>query len=219
MYVTININGDKTYNIKQLKGSYGSRYYVYILEHLHEFVYISPDLIEECKLKLDAAEIAKAAGKVALSNNAKCRFKGIPKTEDHKNNIRNAHLGTVKPWVSDVINKNPEKIRKTAAAHTGMKRTTESKANMKAAQRNIQNIRKLDDRYSPCNGKYIYIIQHIPFINPHISNIDGVIDLCRLGSNGSKLTIRRFNNHSDIFSQCDIGKNIKELGFYFEFTE
>ena len=60
--------------------------------------------------------------------------KGIAKSDEHKEAIRNSHLGRTHEW-QDKINKNPEKIRKTAEKHKGMKRS-------EIAKQNITNSRK-----------------------------------------------------------------------------
>jgi len=54
------------------------------------------------------------------------RFKDIPKSEIHRKKIGDSHRGTIKPWVSEIINKDPDKIRKTAEKHRGMKRSIET---------------------------------------------------------------------------------------------
>lgn len=58
------------------------------------------------------------------------RFAGVPKSEEQKKKISESHTGTVKPWVADKINRNPEKIRKTAEKHRGMKRTEQTRKNI-----------------------------------------------------------------------------------------
>jgi hypothetical protein len=64
------------------------------------------------------------------------RFLGVAKSEEHKAKIGLAHTGTTKEYVGLITNKNPEKIRKTAEKHRGMKRSEETKKNI-AASRNI----------------------------------------------------------------------------------
>jgi hypothetical protein len=62
------------------------------------------------------------------------RFRGIEKTQEHKNNISIALTGKTHYW-QDKVNKNPEKIRKTAEKHTGMKRSDIAKKNMSDAKK------------------------------------------------------------------------------------
>lgn len=65
---------------------------------------------------------------------AKDRFTGVQKTEEHRNRIATALTGKEHPW-QDSINKNPEKIKKTAEKHRGMKRSAESKQRMSQARK------------------------------------------------------------------------------------
>ena len=68
------------------------------------------------------------------------RFRGIPKTE--QSNVKRSE--SIKRWIKanpkqhaermEKINKNPEKIRKTAEKHRGMKRTVESRKRMSLAK-------------------------------------------------------------------------------------
>lgn len=70
------------------------------------------------------------------------RFKGIPKSE--KSNIKRGK--SIKEWIANnpdghiermnKINKNPEKIAKTAEKHRGMKRSLETKINLAIANKN-----------------------------------------------------------------------------------
>lgn len=53
--------------------------------------------------------------------------KGKPKSEKQKEKMSISGKATPKPWVAEKINKNPEKIRKTAETHRGMKRSSSTK--------------------------------------------------------------------------------------------
>lgn len=55
-------------------------------------------------------------------------------TDDHKNRISDSLKGKPHSW-QDKINKNPEKIRKSAEKHLGSKRSDESKKKMSAAKK------------------------------------------------------------------------------------
>lgn len=72
-----------------------------------------------------------------IENSKRCkeRFTGIPKTEEHRLKIGLAHTGTTKDYVANITNKNPEKIRKTAEKHRGMKRSTTTKKNIAIAKK------------------------------------------------------------------------------------
>lgn len=70
--------------------------------------------------------------KEMLSENARERFKGKPKSTSHKNKISKALTGIKR---DNFHNKNPEKIRKTAETHTGMKRSEAARQNMSKAKK------------------------------------------------------------------------------------
>lgn len=72
-------------------------------------------------------------------NNYAGTYKGsvLPKSESHKRKIGESNRGKSRPWTSEKVNKNPEKIRKTAEKHTGMKRSTEAKENMAVSRQSF----------------------------------------------------------------------------------
>jgi hypothetical protein len=72
--------------------------------------------------------------KEALAVNASKRFLGASKSEEHKKNISKALTGKEHHW-QDKINKNREKIQKTADIHRGMKRSDEAKKKMSDAKK------------------------------------------------------------------------------------
>lgn len=86
----------------------------------------------ETKLKFYESPESDAL-REALADAARERFSGVPKTEEHKKKISEAHKGTTKDWVKNKINRNPEKIRKTAEAHRGMKRSPQARKNISDA--------------------------------------------------------------------------------------
>lgn len=65
--------------------------------------------------------------KKTYSEKAKKRFSGVRKTKTHKQNISKSLKGKSR---DNPQNKNPEKIRKTAEKHRGMKRSEEAKSRM-----------------------------------------------------------------------------------------
>lgn len=83
-----------------------------------------------------------------FGENASKRLKGVPKTPEHINKI----------------NRNPEKIRKTAEKHRGMKRSEQAKENMSKAKKGNP---------APNKGTFHY---HDPInrINKQFSNIEDV---------------------------------------------
>lgn len=68
--------------------------------------------------------------KKKLSKKAKEQFTGVAKSPEHREKISNALKGQPR---DNPQNKDPEKIRKTAEAHRGMKRSDESKRLMSEA--------------------------------------------------------------------------------------
>ena len=69
------------------------------------------------------------------------RFKGVPKTQEHVLKISAALTGKKKdPVLVEKINNNPEKIRKTAEKHRGMKRSEEAKLNMSLSKKGKQSV-------------------------------------------------------------------------------
>ena len=85
---------------------------------------------EECRV------VRKLKNGYAQSVRMTKRLKGVPMLETTKRKISNTLMGHKKSedWVNK-INKNPDKIRKTALAHTGMKRSAEAKRKMSAAKK------------------------------------------------------------------------------------
>jgi len=86
--------------------------------------------------RFDRREIERAQESVLHAERASKRFKGIPFTKAHKDKISASLMGHKKSveWVNK-INRNPEKIKKMADTHRGMKRSDESKARMSAAKK------------------------------------------------------------------------------------
>ena len=92
-----------------------------------------------------------AEQKLILAQAAYERFNGVPLSEEHKKNISAGLTGKPHPW-QDSINKNPEKIRKTAEKHRGMKRSEESKYLMSIAKKGKASPNKGKKRfYNPDN--------------------------------------------------------------------
>ncbi|MBT6469748.1 MAG: hypothetical protein HOK52_00625 [Candidatus Marinimicrobia bacterium] len=65
-----------------------------------------------------------------LAISAKERFSGVPKTQEHRKKISDALVGISR---RNPQNTDPEKIRKTAEKHKGMKRSAEAKKKMSLA--------------------------------------------------------------------------------------
>ena len=57
------------------------------------------------------------------------------KSDAHKLEVSKALSGSKRPWVANKINKDPNKIAKTAEKHRGMKRSEEARKRMSEAQK------------------------------------------------------------------------------------
>lgn len=95
--------------------------------------FIDKEFQKEAELRFIESVRRKEEMSKLNSERAKKRFSGVMKTEEQRAKISAASAGKRRPWVADKINRNPEKIRKTAESHTGMKRTEEAKENMRIA--------------------------------------------------------------------------------------
>ena len=89
------------------------------------------------------------------------RFKNKPKSETHKKAISDVLTGKSHYW-QDLVNKNPEKIRKTALKNTGSKRTDEQKSNISKARKKYfeENECKLKGKlrfHNPLNPREIIL--------------------------------------------------------------
>lgn len=126
------------------------------------------------ELKLRTVETRKKNGNWKMSEDGKRKIslvmKGKKLSDETKEKIRQSRLGKVQfveteitranrskaakgkrhSW-QDKINKNPEKIKKTADKHRGMKRTEETKKNISDAKKNKIRVYNIE------NGKYIYL--------------------------------------------------------------
>lgn len=72
--------------------------------------------------------VASAETREKMSKSSKGKRKSI----EHRENISRATTGVSRPWTV-IINKDPEKIRKTAKTHTGMKRSPAACENIRLA--------------------------------------------------------------------------------------
>lgn len=84
--------------------------------------------------------------------------KSKPKSEQHKNRIKQALTGLKKtPEHIAKINQNPEKIRKTAEKHTGMKRSEVAKSNMSLAMKGRTPFNAGTKVFSDGHGNIIHL--------------------------------------------------------------
>lgn len=91
---------------------------------------------EDCHIEFESLREKilrhKLIMKESLSKRASERFKGVPKTQDHKDKIGASHKGKKHHW-QNKINKNIEKIEKTRLKHIGAKRSEEARKNISDA--------------------------------------------------------------------------------------
>jgi len=96
------------------------------------------DIIRQEKLqeKINDIELRKLENNIASGIACKERFAGVVLSEERRTNLSISRKGIPKTEEHvNKINKNPEKIRKTAEAHTGMKRKSETKEKMSLAKK------------------------------------------------------------------------------------
>lgn len=125
-------------------------------------------------------------------------------------NIQDGGQGQCPYFTANVINKNPEKIRKTAEKHRGMKRSKEAKEKMSLAKKG-----------KPAHNRFKY---HTPYgIFETREEASEAINLkpCTIysrcvGSNNIVLTKVKLRYAYDVDKELAIGKTWKELGWYHE---
>lgn len=95
----------------------------YVYEN--KIVFLNQKFNENMKLKYIEQCNKREQTKLKQSIFAKERFTGVKKTSEHKKKISESHKNKKCPC-NQIINRNPEKIRKTAEKHKGMKRSKET---------------------------------------------------------------------------------------------
>lgn len=105
--------------------------------------------IEELYVKIIEHEILM---KKIRAERCSIRFKDVTKGEEHRKNIGKANKGRYQ-WWQNKINKNPEKIRKSAETHKGMKRSDNARKNISQAQKDLYTKRGY---VNPIKGKTCY---------------------------------------------------------------
>lgn len=97
--------------------------------------YVDPIRQDNLKCKLKEIEDRIKNNRIAYSFLARERFSGVPKSEETRLKIKLALTGKAKSQDHiNKINKNPDKIEKTAKKHRGMKRSSETRKNISAAK-------------------------------------------------------------------------------------
>lgn len=159
----------------------------------------------------------RAIGKQIMRESARLRRLGKKDSEETLRKKSESRKGRKNPW-NQKTNRDPEKIRKMAEKHRGMKRSEEAKANMKAAQLASKEQKRLDPDYSPCKGKFLYKTPSGVFKNPYFATDfgltgDKIAKLCQFSAYGRTLT-NTINKHvGNIFGEELYGTLISDLGF------
>lgn len=166
---------------------------------------------EEQKLKISEANTGRVASEETRKLMSEMR-KGVPKSEEHKKKISESNMGKKCPH-NQITNKNPEKIRKTAEKHTGMKRSPEA----------CENISKsLIGKKKGKESNSFVGLWHTPFGT--FDNLDSAkevtnnaIACIRDRCMNNKKTVKTFSINKDPkLSKEDFGKTWKELGWWLE---
>jgi len=82
--------------------------------------------------EVNTGKIHSEETKLKMSENS--ANKGVPKSEEFKQHLSELFTGRTNEW-NQVTNKDPEKIRKTAEKHTGMKRSEEACKNISESKK------------------------------------------------------------------------------------
>jgi len=168
--------------------------------------------IKEYENKLETHRINKIEG----SKKQSAARKGKRPSEETRRKMSEHQKGRKNPHTI-LINKNPEKIRKTAEKHRGMKRSAEAKSNISLAILENKKIqRETDPNYSPCNYKYHYKTPNGTFVNPYMTGIVGLTGAqiaiaCRQGHINQKIT-KYYSEEklSSYFNEIDYGKSYRD---------
>jgi len=196
-YTSIEVvyDGIKYYSFKALydKGISRTRLFDRIDSDAHPDTYVvDVEIHNKIKESVKKRHSQIIANKKRLRELVSNRFKDVPKSEGHKQKIAMAHLGTTKPWVADKINRNPDKIKKTAEKHRVMKRSETTKLNMSMARRGKPSCTKNTKWYhnpDTLEERMLKKNQHVP----------GFV----LG----KLPKRHHNKGKKYYNNPDTGKN------------
>ena len=139
--------------------------------------------------------------------------KGIPKSEEFKQHLSNILTGRTNEWVQ-ITNKNPEKIRKTAEKHRGMKRSEEACKNISASKIGKQvgcNNNEFKGYWVTPFGKFDSLKSASEASG---NSVICIRDRC-LAKNENKIAKQSTIKDPKI-SENDIGKTWKEIGWGFE---
>lgn len=139
--------------------------------------------------------------------------KGIPKTEKFKQQLREIFTGRKYPW-NQITNRNPEKIRKTAEKHRGMKRSEEACKNIakgnKGKNVGVKN-HAFKGYYLTPVGKFITALEAAKIIG-----IGHVAVWKRCLETNNKIIPKSSLIKDKSLKESDVGKTWKEIGYGFE---
>ena len=101
-----------------------------------EVHYQNAELQKKAKEAFERKSLRKEENLARLAAECSKRFSGVPKSAEQKEKISASNVGKKHSaeWV-DKINKNPDKIRKSAEKHRGMKRSESARNKMSAAKK------------------------------------------------------------------------------------
>ena len=156
--------------------------------------------------ELNLGKVIPLSTRDKISKANKGLLKGVRKTKEHRERISEALSGRSCPWLSEV-NRNPEKIRKTADKNRGQKRTKQTRENI-----------------SKSKQMYVYHTPHGTFNSERdfssATNLSGTLLRNRCIKKTDKvLLLSNLNRAMDIDPQDKlrmVGKTWKELGWYTE---
>ena len=142
--------------------------------------------------------------------------KGIPKSKEFKEYLSKKFKGRKNIW-NQITNKNPEKIRKMAEKHRGMKRTPETCKNISDSKKGIplgENSHLFTGYYITPFGKFSSSAKAAEVCEISYTS---VIDRCK-GRNDCKVVQNTVTKDKHLTKE-DIGKTFKELGWSFKYVE
>ena len=168
---------------------------------------------EETKQHLSEVHTGKTHSeetKIKMSENS--ANKGVPKSEEFKEHLSELFKGRTNEW-NQITNKDPEKIRKTAEKHTGMKRSEEACKNISESKKGKtlgENSHEFKGYWVTPFGKYSSSL----LASKELDIQDWKIRI-RCNKNDKFITKNDVTKDPKI-SENDIGKTWKEIGWGFE---
>jgi polyhydroxyalkanoate synthesis regulator phasin len=140
-------------------------------------------------------------------------MKGKPKSEEFKEFLRLLYTGRKNPW-NQITNRDPEKIRKTAEKHTGMKRSEEACKNISES---LKGKNKGEENHN-FKGYYITPLGKFSSLD-EASKIHGLgpVTIWQRCTKLNNNQILKFSLNKDkTLKLDDLGKTWKDIGWSFE---